>query len=128
MAKYQPYNPNPQHKRIGDCVVRAISKLLDQDWERTYIELCMQGFMQADMPSSNAVWGQYLRTKGYIRDIVPTEYADFYTVKHFCDDHHGKYLLAISGHVVCTQDDTYFDAWDSGDECPVFYWHKEKEV
>lgn len=127
MAKFQYYNPNPQNNRSGDCVVRAISKLLDQDWERTYIELCLQGFMQSDMPSSNAVWGQYLRTKGYKRNIVPTECTDCYTVKRFCDEHEGTYLLAISGHVVCTKNDTYFDTWDSGDEIPVYYWHKKEE-
>jgi hypothetical protein len=64
---YIEYNSNPSGKRVGDCVVRAISKILDYDWERTYTELALQGFMMHDMPSSNSVWGAYLKNKGYRR-------------------------------------------------------------
>lgn len=49
---YIEYNSNPENKLVGDCVVRAISKVTDQDWERTYMEVCVQGFMMHDMPSS----------------------------------------------------------------------------
>ena len=35
---YIEYNSNPENKLVGDCVVRAISKVTDQDWERTYME------------------------------------------------------------------------------------------
>lgn len=34
---YIEYNSNPENKLVGDCVVRAISKVTDQDWERTYM-------------------------------------------------------------------------------------------
>ena len=43
---YIEYNSNPENKLVGDCVVRAISKVTDQDWERTYMEVCVQGFMK----------------------------------------------------------------------------------
>ena len=33
---YKYYNPNPEHKLVGDCVVRAISKLTNSDWDTTY--------------------------------------------------------------------------------------------
>ena len=37
---YSYFNPNPiKNKRVGDCVIRAISKALNQSWEETYIEL-----------------------------------------------------------------------------------------
>nr|DAW82566.1 MAG TPA: hypothetical protein [Caudoviricetes sp.] len=35
------------------------------------------------------------------------------------------YVLALSSHVVCVEDGTYFDTWDSGSEIPLFYWAKE---
>ena len=57
---FKKYNPNPQRNNVGDCVIRSISKVLGYDWERTYAELAVQGFMMCDMPSSNAVWGAYL--------------------------------------------------------------------
>lgn len=47
------YNPNPYGLRVGDCVIRAISKALNQSWEKTYIDLCVQGFMMGDLPTQN---------------------------------------------------------------------------
>ena len=61
------YNPNPQGNRVGDCTIRAISKLLNQDWNTTYIELCLQGYILKDMPSANNIWGSYLLSKCYVR-------------------------------------------------------------
>lgn len=123
---YQNYNPNPQGKRTGDCVVRAISKALNQDWERTYIELSLQGFMMSDLLSSNAVWGAYLKGKGFTREVIPNECADCYTVERFCEEYpEGVYLLAISGHLACVEDGVLYDAWDSTQEVPVYYWYKK---
>ena len=51
------YNANPEHKNVGDCTVRAISKALGKRWDETYIGLVMQGYMMGDMPSANHVWG-----------------------------------------------------------------------
>ena len=33
------YNPNPLGLRVGDCVIRAISKALDMPWEKTDLKL-----------------------------------------------------------------------------------------
>ena len=97
---YKEYNPNPCGIRVGDCVIRAISKLMNQDWEKTYIELCLQGLKMCDMPSSNPVWGSYLLEHGYKQ--VPTNVI---TVLEFCDRHpQGKYLLATGSHVVTIED------------------------
>lgn len=99
------YNPNPQNNQVGDCVVRSISKLLGYDWERTYIELAVQGFMMCDMPSANAVWGAYLRNKGFARHVIPDSCPDCYTVAEFAEDNpDGKYILATGSHVVAVSD------------------------
>ena len=53
---YQHFNNNPKHKHnVGDCVIRAVSKALHVSWETAYIDMVMQGYLMADMPSSNAV-------------------------------------------------------------------------
>ncbi|MDE6102662.1 MAG: hypothetical protein K2F73_06775 [Ruminococcus sp.] len=120
------YNPNPQGKSVGDCVVRSISKVLNYDWERTYIELAVQGFMMCDMPSANAVWGAYLRNKGFTRQVIPDSCPDCYTVADFVEDNpHGKYILATGSHVIAVSDGNYYDTWDSSSEIPVYYWSKE---
>lgn len=119
------YNPNPQNKLVGDCVIRAIAKLTDKTWEDAYMDVTLQGYMMKDMPSSNHVWGTYLRENGFIQHIIPDSCPDCYTVQDFCNEHPvGKYLLAIGSHVVAVQDGNYFDTWDSGDELPIYYWQK----
>ena len=126
MESFVEYNPNPCGARVGDCTIRAISKVLKQSWEETYIGLAFQGFLMCDMPSANHVWGAYLRLKGLHRDILPSECPDCYTVRDFCRDYpKGEYVLAISGHVVAVVDGQYYDSWDSGSETPIYYWHRK---
>ena len=123
---FERYNPNPQGRVVGDCTVRAISKALGQSWEQTYIGLCLQGFLMGDMPSSNAVWGAYLRSKGFRREIIPDTCPECYTVADFAAEHpRGEYILALSGHVVCVEDVIIFDTWDSTGQIPLYYWFKE---
>ena len=122
------YNANPAGRQVGDCTVRAVSKVLDEDWEQSYSGMALQGFMLCDMPSANHVWGAYLRSKGFERHIIPDTCPDCYSVKDFCKDHpKGKFLLALSGHVVCIIDGNYFDTWDSGNEIPLYYWQRKDE-
>lgn len=121
------YNPNPLKNKVGDCVIRAVSKVIQSSWERTYIELAIQGFMMCDMPSANHVWGAYLHSKGFERTTIPNACPDCYTVKDFVRDNlNGKYILATGTHVIAVVDGNYFDTWDSGDEIPIYYWHKEE--
>lgn len=124
MFKY--YNPNPEGKNVGDCVIRAVSNLLSQSWDQTYIDICICGLIHHDMPSGNAVWGKYLADKGYRRGILPDKCPACYTVRDFAEEHpEGSYLLVLDSHVVSVIDGDYFDTWDSGDGVPAYYWTKE---
>ena len=123
---YVYYNPNPAGQRVGDCVIRAISKLTGQDWKSTYIGVAVQGYTSYDMPSSNAVWAEYLRRRGFRRYVIPDTCPDCYTAKDFCiDNPQGAFLLATGSHVVTVIDGDYYDAWDSGAEVPIYFWTKE---
>ena len=57
---YIYYNPNPLKLSVGDCTIRAISKVTNQTWKQTYLDLLTQGFIMYDMPSSNRVWSELL--------------------------------------------------------------------
>lgn len=120
------FNPNPSSKLVGDCVVRAISLITQQDWQKTYLGIAMKGYEMDDMPSSNAVWSAYLRSQGFNRYIIPNECPDCYTIRDFCEDHpYGQYILATGTHVVAVIDGEYYDTWDSGNEIPIYYFVKE---
>lgn len=123
---YIYYNNNPNGIKIGDCVVRAISTALNQPWERTYIDLCIEGFMFADMPNANSVWNSYLFSKGYKRYVIPDTCPNCYTIGQFADDHpSGTYIVATGSHVVCVKDGQILDNWNSSAEIPTYYYSKE---
>jgi hypothetical protein len=119
------YNPNPKQKRVGDCVIRAICKVLDMDWDDVYIQLCLQGFKMKDMASSNSVWGSYLRSRGFLQITIPNTCPDCFTIRDFCKDNpQGTFVVGTGSHVVAIVDGNYYDAWDSGDEIPVYYFRR----
>jgi hypothetical protein len=118
---YRRYNPNACGKKVGDCVIRALSKGLGKDWYRVYIELCLYGLKSCDMPSSNSVWGKYLTDNGFFQEMTNN-----ITVRDFCEKHpEGTYILATGSHVICVIDGDYYDAWDSGEEEITSFFVKE---
>lgn len=118
-------NPNPSKKLVGDCVIRAVSIVLDQTWLETYDGITAVGRELRDMPSSNAVWDAYLRDKGYIKHVIPDTCPECYRVADFCWDHpSGDYLLATGTHVIAVLNGDYYDTWDSGDEVPIYFYER----
>ena len=122
------YNPNPERNLVGDCVIRAVSKLTNKSWDDTYMDIVLQGFMMHDMPSANHVWGTYLHENGFERTVIPNTCPDCYTVYDFTQDYPtGTYMLATGTHVIAVVDGDYYDTWDSGNEIPIYYWKKKEE-
>ena len=119
------YNPNPFGLRVGDCVIRAISRALDKSWEDTYIDLCIQGFMMGDLVSSIAVWSAYLKHKGFTRCTIQ-DCPDCYSEEDFCQEHpKGIFVIGTGSHAVCVCDGCAFDAWNSLRENVVYNFEKE---
>ena len=128
MAKWKQFNENPAGRNVGDCAVRAISVALDVDWETAYAMITKNGFLMADMPSSNGVWGAVLRQNGFSRYAIPNTCPDCYTVGDFADENpHGVYVVGTGNHVCTIKDGVVWDSWDSRSELPIFYWHKEEK-
>lgn len=126
---YIYYNPNPFRRSTSDCVVRAISKLTDSDWDSTFIRLSLMAFEKKDNLEKNHVWGSYLKRLGFKRYFIPDTCPDCYTVSDFAFDHpHGRYLIRIDGlsdgHVVTVIDGNWYDSWDSGDEVVDYIYAK----
>lgn len=120
------HNENPDNKRVGDCVVRAISSLTGQDWETTFLGLTLVALEDHDMPSSNAVWGKYLRRRGYTRHALPDTCPDCFTVGDFANMYQsGTFMVACDGHVVAVKDGEILDTYDSSDIPAIYFWQKE---
>lgn len=119
------YNPNPENKIVGDCTVRAISVALGISWDQAHDDLCDLSGEMHDMPSSNNVWGEYVRLHGFKRHIIEDTCPNCYTIADFARDHRtGTFLVCTGTHVVAVIDGDYIDTWNSGNEVPVFYWRK----
>jgi hypothetical protein len=122
---YSYYNANPYKICVGDCVIRAISKALNQSWEDTYIDLTIQGYLMGDLLSSNAVWGAYLKSKGFIRDIISNDCPECYTIEDFCNEHpKGTFIIGTGTHCVTVENGCVFDTWNSSGEVPIYYYYK----
>lgn len=116
------FQNNPCQRTAGDCAVRAISCVLNIDWDDAYMLLANEGYRMCEMPSGNAVWGSVLRQNGFKR-FVMAETNKTYTIKKFAQDHSkGVYVVCTGTHVVPIVDGYYFDSWDSGNEIPEYYW------
>lgn len=119
---YEFVNVNPCKKRLGDCVVRALSLALNQSWYRTAIDLCIEGLIQCDMQESNSVWCAYLQSKGFKKYPI----LDTMTFEEFATTHpDGLYIVATGSHVAVIRDGVILDNWDSSDEIVSYYFVRE---
>lgn len=124
------YNANSCKTLVGDCVVRAIATAEKADWADVYIDLCTQGLLLCDMPSSNVVWSTYLISKGYQEFNTANTWSCLtcYTVSDFCKDNpKGTYILATGTHVVAIIDGNYYDTWDCGNEHPIVCFCRQND-
>lgn len=119
------YNPNPKLNHVGDCVIRALTRVRESTWDNTYLELMQVGFELKDLPSANNVWGTYLLRNGFRRFNLPDNCPECYTVKDFCKDNRkGVFVLATGSHVIAVVNGDYYDSWDSGLEIPVYIFER----
>ena len=120
---YIQYNANPLDKSTGDCVIRAIATVTNRPWLEVYDDLYKYARASCDMMDTNEVWHRYLYDIGYHIHVISVPCM---TVKEFARIYQkGRYLLGTGRHVVAVINGDYIDAWDSGNEIPVFYWRKE---
>lgn len=124
---YVYYNKNPRKNfSAGDCVVRAISIVTGDSWDEVYNDLCETGRYIGDWGDTNGVWDIYLRKRGFKRYICPNDCPYCYSIFDFAKEHkRGSYIVATGSHAVAVVNGNYVDAWDSGNEIPIYYYTRE---
>lgn len=121
------YNPNPTGAKTRDCAIRAVARALEISWEDAFALIASNAYQMGNMMDMDYVWGSVLRQHGFTRRTTPNTCPDCYSVREFAMDHpRGTFVIGTGGHVVTVVDGDIYDAWDSSDEVPVFYWHKEE--
>ncbi len=120
-------NPNPLGKKVGDCVIRALSRALGMTWDEVAIDLSMMELALKDMQNADAVWGEYLELNGFRKGILPYPCPNCINVKQFCEMFpRGTYVVATGFHVIAVIDGNYYDREDTGGETLIYFWEKER--
>ena len=123
MSTYRYFQPNPTGTSTRDCVIRAISAVLDVSWDEAFDLIAERAKQMGQTMDDNAVYGSLLRQRGFVRAIIPNSCPECYSAYDFVRDHpDGIYVLGFSGHVAAVIDGELWDSWDSSDLIPTYYW------
>lgn len=125
---YKYYQPNEKDikDQFGDCVIRALTKVMDKGWYEVFDELVPIARELQCMPNGKPAYEKYLQMKGFkYQGISNKKGSKRPTVDRFTKDNpDGTYFLRVANHVVASVDGLYYDTWNSGD-CSLYgYWYK----
>lgn len=124
-GRFKYHNENPRGlKRAGDCVVRALAKGLEKDWETVYQGLALLGLELKDMPSADRVYEEYLKLDGFEKQKQPRKANNLkYTVEEFAAENPiGTYIVRIAGHLTVINKGFIYDTWNCSYKSVGNYW------
>ena len=129
-TRWKYYQPNKKDLKdnYGDCVIRALTKILSMEWIEVFEELLPYARELQCMPNGKPCYEKYLKDKGFkYTGISNKKGTKRPTVQSFAKEHkEGIYFLRVANHVVSVVDGYFYDTWDSGD-CSLYgYWSKEE--
>jgi len=131
---FEYYNANPKDKRVGDCVIRALSKVTGKSWDVIFTALYEIALKQKMMPNDRFVFEKYLKQEGWVKqkqpkDINNKKYTGIDFIKYYLVDNNltdTKIFANIGAkHVVAIESKTIFDTWNCSTRCIGNYWIKE---
>lgn len=120
MIRYRMLNLNPLNEIENDCVCRAISLGLDEDYYKIQekIELIGQLF---ECDSLCVCCYQHLLDNVYGLERIKGFKG--MTVNQFAScNFRGAYLVRVDGHLTCVIDGKIYDTWDCSNEIVDIIW------
>lgn len=128
MTRYKYYQPNKKDikDKYGDCVVRALTKVMNKTWIEVFDELYTYAVDIQCMPNDKQCYEAYLKDNGFeYHGISNKKGSKRPTVESFTKEHKvGTFFLNVANHVVSVVDGMYYDTWDSGQCCLYGYYEK----
>lgn len=129
MTRYKYYQPNKKDikDKYADCVIRALTKVMNKTWIEVFNELIPYAIEMQCMPNEKACYERYLKDNGFeYHGISNKKGSKRPTVESFTKEHKvGTFFLNVANHVVSVMDGTYYDTWDSGRCCLYGYYEKK---
>ena len=124
---YEQYNPNPIGNETGDCIIRALCKITDQDWLSIYDDLCKLG-REKYTPFTCLEIQDYIFTKYFFfkkHKVIRQKGKKALNVETFCKEHPtGKYILRLAHHVIAVVDGKYYDIYPCWDKKTVYTYYE----
>lgn len=131
MKNFKYYQPNDKDlkDKVGDCQVRALSKVLGLSWVEAFdltIPICRELQTYTIFDSELSKTKEAMAKLGFeYTGISNKKGSKRPTVKSFAMSHPtGKYIVSVAHHVVAVVDGMYFDTWDSGNKSLYGYYTK----
>ena len=125
------YNANPKNKKTGDCVIRAISTALNQDYWKTLDEMVEVTKKTGYYMSYKNGFEAYLKSKGYEKQKMPKRPDNTrYTVEEFADELAMpcyNYILNVANHLTCLKGQDLYDIWNCSRKSVGNYWIISKD-
>lgn len=120
MARYQFLNVNPLGEIEEDCVCRAISLALDEDYykiqeklylvaklfECEYLCVCCYKYLLDDVYD--------LKRIEEVKEMTIEEFANYFPI--------GIFIVRVEGHLTCVIDNHIMDIWDCRDKIVDLVW------
>ena len=125
--KFVKKNANPKTHTTGDCVIRALSLALNQQWEETFEDLCKIAKKKCRMPNDQKVYESYLINKGWSKCSEPRNFDNTkMLIKDAVPYIKEKQLIIYAGsrHITYVEEMTLYDTWDCRRKTMHTYWRK----
>ena len=120
MARYQFLNVNPLGEIEEDCVCRAISLALDEDYykiqeklylvaklfECQYLCICCYKYLLDNVYD--------LKRIEEVKGMAVEEFANYFPI--------GIFIVRVEGHLTCVIDNNIMDIWDCRDKIVDLVW------
>lgn len=120
MARYQFLNVNPLGEIEEDCVCRAISLALDEDYykiqeklylvaklfECEYLCVCCYKYLLDEVYD--------LKRIEEVKGMTVEEFANYFPI--------GIFIVRVEGHLTCVIDNHIMDIWDCRDKIVDLVW------
>lgn len=126
--KFIKSNPHPNGKKIGDCVVRAISIAEVKKWEVIFKELCEIGMELKNMPNSKEVYEEYFNRNGWTKNRMPrNKNGRRLKLSDFAQENPKLLFIgSVVKHLTTVENAVLLDTWDCSNKCIGNYYTKSK--
>ena len=110
-------NVNPQNKKTCDCIIRALSVVLDKPYEEMYRELFEYSLKVGWFTSDSRTYEHYLKHVLGIQKMPQPKKSDgsWFTIEEYFRGKRasGKtYLVSTRGHLTVVKDGALIDSWN----------------